>query len=337
MMDHEGGMVAPQAVQRQRQIQRPEPQLIGRSTTVRQIRGFIERTGLTGQIVFLHGESGTGKDLVARLIHERGRGSHRFIVVDCGALTETLAESELFGQVRGSFTDARDRKGLVSLADGGTLFFNEVGNMGPYLQKKFLGILDGQPFRAVGGEADLQVNARIIAATNTNLEKAVRDGRFRADLYHRLTVITFELPPLRERREDIPHLAYHFLKQCANGNGERRFSDQALAVMSEYDWPGNVRELKNVVERVTFITGDVEEINADIVRPHLKGVSTRAFPTFAEAKRQYFIDVLALTGGIQADAAELASISQRQMSYAVRIYQLLDYVARLKHGEIRDA
>src|SRR3989344_3252139 len=209
-----------------RQESRTNPTLIGASQEAVRMREFAFRAASTEHTILLQGESGVGKDQLAELIHFNGRRTRPFVPVDCGALTETLSESELFGHVPGAFTDARTTKvGLVQVADNGTLFFNEVANMSLSLQAKFLRVLEKKTFRAVGGTRETPANTRIIAATNANLELAVRRGELRSDLYHRLNTITFMVAPLRDHSDDIPELAEHFLRQ---EKVSRNFSAEAM-------------------------------------------------------------------------------------------------------------
>jgi DNA-binding NtrC family response regulator len=232
-----------------------EAQLLSQSAVMREV---LERARKVAQSpstsVLLQGESGTGKEVVARLIHDEspGRSDEAFVALNCAALSEGLLESELFGHERGAFTDAREAKrGLLELAAGGTLFLDEVGELGPLLQAKLLRALETTTFRRVGGTRDLAADVRIIAATNRNLEEEVAAGRFRLDLFHRLDVFHLTLPPLRERREDVPQLARFLLDRIAQrlARPAPRLSIEAERVLTAYDYPGNVRELRNVLER----------------------------------------------------------------------------------------
>jgi transcriptional regulator with GAF, ATPase, and Fis domain len=214
--------------------------------------------------VLVEGESGTGKELIANLIHKLSpRRNEPFMEINCASLPEQLLESELFGHERGAFTDAKAQKrGLFELADGGTVFLDEVGEMSLTIQVKLLRVMERMSFKRVGGTRDIKVSLRIISATNRDLAQAVREGRFREDLYYRLKVVPLKAPPLRERREDIEILAKHFLSQynTAFSKSFQGFSEKALRVMQAYDWPGNVRELKNVMERaVLLFDGDLVE------------------------------------------------------------------------------
>lgn len=239
--------------------------VIGDSPAIKRVKNVITKLTSTSALssdippsVLLTGETGTGKDLFARAIHFAGpRSAAPFVHVNCTALPEHLVESELFGHVKGAFTDARtDRRGLFEVADGGTVFLNEIGHMPPSLQAKLLGTLEHRTIRPVGGSRERRVNVHLIAATNRDLEDAVESNQFREDLYHRLRVVQIELPPLRDRPEDIAQLAEHFLAVYANrfGLDARGISTDALNLMRGYDWPGNVRELSHVIESAVLIS-----------------------------------------------------------------------------------
>jgi DNA-binding NtrC family response regulator len=309
-----------------RQHVSPLQRFVGRSKVAQEAREFAERVAKSDLTVLLRGETGVGKDLLAELIHQMGHNGRPFVVVDCGALTESLSETELFGHTRGAFTDAREEKvGLVKAAEDGTLFFNEVANMSLGLQAKFLRILDKQPYRAVGGRIEIQVRTRMIAATNANLEEAVKTRAFRLDLFHRLNVLSFSIAPLRKRKEDIPGLISAFL----NGNAEP-FSRAAMAAMMEYDWPGNVRELMNVIQRATFMSRG-KEIGLKQINPHLTHLTDRPpLPTLYELERNYLRDVLKAAKGVVKTAAEIADIDRRTMSEKIKRFDLEGFVDRLR-------
>lgn len=309
-----------------RQYVSPVQRFVGTSRAAQEAREFAERVANSGLTVLLRGETGVGKDHLAELIHQAGRSGRPFVVVDCGALTESLSETELFGHTRGAFTDAREEKvGLIQAAEDGTLFFNEVANMSLGLQAKFLRILDKRPYRAVGGRIEIQVSTRIIAATNANLEEAVKARAFRLDLFHRLNVLSFSIAPLRDRKEDIPDLISAFL----NGNAER-FSPAALAVMMEYDWPGNVRELMNVVQRAAFMSKE-QEIDLEQIRPHLTRLTDKpSLPTLYELERNYLRDVLKAAKGVVKTAAEIADVDRRTMSEKIKRFDLEGFIDRLR-------
>jgi len=229
--------------------------VIGKSRLITDVYEIVDQVAGTSATALLTGESGTGKELVAKAIHQRSsRRDHPFVSINCGALPEGLLESELFGFERGAFTGASDPKpGRFELADGGTLFLDEVAEMSPKTQVEFLRVLQEREFRRLGGDELIQVDVRIIAATNKDLPKEVEAGRFRQDLYYRLAVVPIHLPSLRERREDIPLLTDTFLQEFARASekAEKRISRDAMEILCHYDWPGNIRELRNVIERLT--------------------------------------------------------------------------------------
>jgi transcriptional regulator with GAF, ATPase, and Fis domain len=219
----------------------------------------VAKVAETESTVLITGESGTGKELIARAVHFNSLRSERmFVTVNCGAIPEELLESELFGHVKGAFTNAvAHREGRFSVADRGTIFLDEIGDMSPNLQVKLLRVLQDRTFEPVGSSTTQSVDVRVVAATNQNLETAIREKRFREDLFYRLNVIPVESPPLRARREDIPLLVQHFIEKGAEGREKTAsFTDSALERLCAYDWPGNVRELENVVERLTILCGD---------------------------------------------------------------------------------
>jgi DNA-binding NtrC family response regulator len=231
--------------------------IVGRAPEMEKLYRIIAKAAHSSHPVLILGESGTGKELVARSIHFSGPYRDKpFIPVDCGSLVPTLIESELFGYVKGAFTGAaQSKEGLLAIADGGTVFLDEVGELPTDLQAKLLRAIQEKEIRPVGGTKQLPINVRILAATNRDLEQAVAQGTFRRDLYFRLNVLSLRIPPLRERRQDIPLLAAHFLERQARASGqERTLADDALKVMLAYDWPGNVRELENCLERGCALT-----------------------------------------------------------------------------------
>ncbi len=235
----------------------PKTRLIGESPEMEQIRQTVEQVARTSMTVLITGESGTGKDVVARLLHERSkRAKQPFIAVNCAALPEGVLESELFGHEKGAFTGATARReGRFELANRGTLFLDEIGEMPIQLQSKLLRVLEGKKFLRVGGVKEVDVDVRLIAATNAELERAVEERRFRQDLYYRLNVIQITIPPLRERREDIPELISFFVLQSSRVHGlpPARFSDEALSFLSSFHWPGNVRQLRNLIEKIVIL------------------------------------------------------------------------------------
>jgi transcriptional regulator with PAS, ATPase and Fis domain len=287
--------------------------------------------------VLLRGESGTGKDVIARAIHaESNRASRSFMNITCTALQETLLESELFGHERGSFTDAKAQKrGLFEMAAGGTVFLDEIGDMTPTLQSKLLRALEEKTFRRIGGTEDIEVDVRMLAATNRDLEKAVQEGRFREDLYYRLNVIPVVIAPLRERKEDIPLLVEHFLTHF--GREFRKpgvtVSTAALEKLAGYRWPGNIRELRNVIERAMllsegtvirpedlllgrFVPGGTEAPRSPVQLPE-EGI------VLEDVERELVRQALERTHGNQTRAAELLGITRDQIRYRMEKFGML--------------
>jgi DNA-binding NtrC family response regulator len=297
-----------------------EREMVGESEEIRSVFDLIDRVAKTSSTVLLYGESGTGKELVARAIHARSaRADKRFVSINCGALPETLLESELFGHVKGSFTGAvRDKRGLMVVAEGGTFFLDEVSETSTAIQVKLLRVLQEREVVPVGGTKPTKVNVRIIAATNADLEKAIREGRFRADLYYRLNVIPISIPPLRERREDVPRLVSHFLGRFTSG--ARTVSDEAMSILADYDWPGNVRELENIIERAVILADGpeitAESLNISIFPERMRkqartgesGVGVAGL-TLEELERRYLLQTLEETGWKKKRAAEILGIN----------------------------
>ena len=277
--------------------------------------------------VLIVGESGTGKELVARAIHRHGRrGARAFVPVNCGALTETLLESELFGHTRGAFTGAiSDARGLFEQAQGGTIFLDEIGETSPALQVKLLRVLQEGEVRPVGGTRMLKVDVRVLAATNAELEEAVAAGRFRQDLFYRLSVLVIRVPPLKARREDIPLLVERFLQNaCGRAGRLVALAPSALEPLAAHDWPGNVRELENTIERLVLtarghaITADDVQFGTSLAearppRPDLEGRLFDGLPTLDELERRYLLHVLGQVGGNRTRAAEALGIDRRTL------------------------
>ena len=304
--------------------------ITGRSPAMVELYKEIARVAPSRSTVMIIGESGTGKELVARAIHKHSpRAERPFVAVNCGALTETLLEAELFGHVRGSFTGAvADRKGLWEEAEEGTLFLDEIGETSPAMQVKLLRALQESEIRRVGASRTVKVNARVVAATNRDLEREVKAGAFREDLFYRLSVVTLAVPPLRERRSDIPLLAEKFLSWAAVGTGKRpRLSNVALSALVAYDWPGNVRELENAIEYATLRTRGAEvlpeDLPAKLQTPELRNRSASArspltalyadLVSLDELERRYLIYVLEAVGGNRTRAAEILGIDRRTL------------------------
>jgi two-component system response regulator PilR (NtrC family) len=314
--------------------------IIGRSEAMLQVFKMIETVARTNSTILLTGESGTGKGLVAQAIHFHSlRREKPFVALNCGALPENLLESELFGHMRGSFTGAdSNKKGLLEVAERGTVFLDEIGEMSAVLQVKLLRVLQERRFRRVGGLEELQADIRVIAATNQDLAKLITDGKFREDLYYRINVIPIALPPLRERREDIPLLAEHFLAKYNEQMGKTisGVSHDAMDLLLSHDWPGNIRELENVLERAVALEA-TPAILADSLPPTVRGDTTRAAGPSAEALPDsgfdleahvkeieigYIAEALKRAGGVQVKAAELLGMSFRSFRYYVKKYNL---------------
>jgi DNA-binding NtrC family response regulator len=306
--------------------------LVSKNARMVEVFELVREVASQRSTVLVQGESGTGKELVARAIHFSGdRGPRPFVAVSCAALAETLLESELFGHEKGSFTGAvAQKKGKFELADGGTLFLDEIGDISPKLQVDLLRVLQERRFYRVGGSAEIQVDVRVIAATHRDLEAEVRDGRFRDDLFYRLNVINVRIPPLRERREDVPLLAQEFLDRLSHELGREvsGISDDALRLLMDHDWPGNVRELENAVERalVTCKSGVlVAEDFAFLQRPGAvagPGLGLPAGLTLQEIERQYIVATLQRTQGNIKAAADALGIDRSTLYEKIRRYEI---------------
>jgi len=316
--------------------------ILGRHASVDELREFITRVAaIPRPTILLLGESGTGKNLVARTIHYSSPHSQgRFVEINCSALPSQLLEAELFGYQKGAFTDARESKrGLIEVADGGTLFLDEIGDLSKELQAKLLNFLESRTFRRLGGTEEIEVSQRVITATNRHLQTAVRAGDFRADLFYRISVATHNLPPLREIKEDLPVLAEHFR---ATFNREfrkdvKRISDEALAILQAWEWPGNVRELRNVIERAMIFAEGPELQAKDL--PDLSSVEIVQGPaaatddgmytiprgvTLADAEKEYIRQTLAGCDGSVQRAAEILGISRKNLWEKRKKHGLLD-------------
>ncbi len=303
----------------------PETQLIGNSPAMRRVMELIEMVAPTDTTVLISGESGTGKELVARAIHAASPRRHMpMVVIHCGALTETLLESELFGHERGAFTGAHYRKkGKFEIADGGTVFLDEISDISLKTQTDLLRVLQEKEIQRVGGTQWIKVDFRCIAATNKNLEDLVKAGTFRPDLYYRLKVFAIDLPPLRERREDIPLLADHFLKKLATAMNRPvpKLSPAAVDLLLAYDWPGNVRELENAVERALVI-GRGPEIQPEDFPFQLQPAARSAGRTLEEVERAHIERVLRETDGNLSRAARILDIDRTTLYNKLRRYGL---------------
>ena len=303
--------------------------VVGRSPAMVEVYKTVARVAGSRSTVLIEGESCTGKELIAAALHRHsGRPAERFVAVDCGSLTDTLLESELFGYVRGAFTGATsDKKGLFEEANGGTIFLDEIGDIGATMQAKLMRVLQEYEIKRVGAQEWIKVDVRVIAATNRNLEQLVQRGTFREDLFYRLKVVTVALPPLRDRREDIPLLAEHFLRRFAERNGKQisHLTPEAMTLLTEYGWPGNIRELEHCIERaVALASGHVlaPEDLAPELRSSLEATLHRGSPTLEEVKRRYLAHVIAETGGNISRAATILGVDRRSLYRMLRRYGL---------------
>ncbi|HVK87455.1 MAG TPA: sigma-54 dependent transcriptional regulator [Kofleriaceae bacterium] len=303
--------------------------IVGASPPMQRVFEVVDQVAPSKATVLITGESGTGKELVANALHQRSpRTSGPFIKLHCAALAESLLESELFGHEKGSFTGAMARKdGRFSLADGGTLFLDEIGEISPSIQVKLLRFLQEHEFERVGGTQTIKVDVRVIAATNRNLSEEVAKGRFREDLYYRLNVVSLEMPPLRERRTDIPALAKFFLDRYAKENAKtiEGFAPETMELLAAYDWPGNVRELENAIERAVVLTTR-SQIEPKALPPNVRPRATPAgMPVIPgskleEIERYAILETLKAAGGSTSKAAEILGISVRTIQYRLHQY-----------------
>ena len=306
--------------------------IVGKSDLMLRLFDTVAQVAPSRSTILIQGESGTGKELIAKAIHANSpRRDKPFIPVNTGAVPSDLLESTLFGHVKGAFTSAvSSKKGLFEAANGGTLFLDEIGTMGLDMQAKILRVLQDKRFMHLGGTQEIQVDVRIVAATNVNLQQAVRDGRFREDLFYRLNVISLELPPLRQRREDIPLLAAHFLKFYAeeNGTSERVLAPDALRILIDYEWPGNVRELENAMERGVVLSTE-STIPAELLPAQLTGGTYTAsildhrpdaslFDLMEEIERRIIADRLERCHWNQTEAAEFFKIPLSTLNQKIK-------------------
>lgn len=299
--------------------------MIGASPKMLEIFKTVARAAMSNSSVLITGESGTGKELIARAIYENSqRRTKKFTAVNCGAFTDSLLESELFGHTKGSFTGANEnRKGLFDEADGGTLFLDEIGDISPQMQVKLLRALQEGEIRPVGSNESHKVDVRVIAATHRDLQNMVSTEKFREDLYYRLKVISLEIPPLRERIEDLPELTSYFLAKYSNKNGKRisHLTDSAVDRLKNYTWPGNVRELENTIERIVALTNstqiDLDDLPQEIKNPVLKSAKPTNAREFTEDKaslenleKRHILEVLAQVRYNKSKAAEVLGIDR---------------------------
>ena len=314
---------------------------------------MIETVAAVQSTVLITGESGTGKELVARAIHDLSpRAQKPFVSVNCGAFTETLLESELFGYVKGSFTGATaNRKGLFEAADRGTIFLDEIGEMSPAMQVKLLRVLQERKVRPVGAHEELEVNTRVIAATNRDLSAMTRDGSFREDLYYRVSVIPMELPPLRERGQDITELAEHFIeKYCTQQGRQMTISGPAMRLLESYSWPGNVRELEHTIERAVALerTEMIQperlpeqvtnysqtRITSELQLPE-DGINLTAH--LDQLEKTYILEALRRTDGNQTNAAELLKMSVRSLRHLLDKHGIRGLTAQMRDERRTDS
>lgn len=310
--------------------------IIGKSAGMREIFDMIEKLSESDVAVLIVGESGTGKELVARAIHFSSlRKNKPFMAQNCSAFNESILESELFGHVRGAFSGAiSDKKGLFEVADGGTFFLDELGEMSPALQAKLLRVLQDGTFIPVGATQERKVNVRVVAATHRNLAEMIKQGKFREDLFYRLNVVKVNLPPLRERKEDLPLLIEHYLNTLCEKNKitRKQLSSEALQALLEYSWPGNVRQLANELERVIIMSGKTQEIVLDILSPEIKS-GLKVASEFATAEgnlkealnaveREMILSALKKTKGNRSEAARVLGISRSNLLTKIQEYQI---------------
>jgi two-component system, NtrC family, response regulator HydG len=308
-------------------------EMIGNSEAIKKIFSIIEQVAEKDSTVLICGESGTGKELVARAIHKKSlRSVGPFIKVNCGALNENLLESELFGHEKGSFTGAiRQKKGRFELADKGTLFLDEIGDISPAMQVKLLRVLQDGEFERVGGEEVIHTSVRIISATNKDLNKLIAEGKFREDLFYRLSVIPINLPPLRERREDIPALVKHFITKSTAKNRQetKKIDNEGLKFLLEYPYPGNIRELENLIERLCVITNN-NLIEPELIARHLNGnISTENYSglpleeAMSSFEKNMIITAMKKSNGVKNQAAKMLGIKTSALYYKLEKYGLI--------------
>ncbi len=330
-IEHKKLLMENPSLRRQMELKGGADPLIGKSRAMQKIFQTIEKVAPTDSTVLIYGPSGTGKELVARAIHQHSlRKDKEFVAVDCSALVETLLESELFGHVKGSFTGAVQTKhGFLELANGGTFLFDEISNLSLNIQAKLLRVIQEREFIKVGSEKRIKVDIRIIASTNQDLKQAIREGKFREDLYYRLSVVPLNLPSLKERREDIPLLVEYFLERFAKKSKKpiQGISSEAMELLLDYDWPGNVRELKHLIERI-IILEDGPIIQADnipwFIHKHHQDLplSDEKIATLNELEKQYIRLILKKTKGNRSQASELLGINRKTLLEKIKKYDL---------------
>jgi DNA-binding NtrC family response regulator len=322
----------------------PGTDMIGSGPAMQRVFELVKKVAPANASVVITGESGTGKEVVARAIHSLStRKEKPFVALNCGAIPHTLIESELFGYERGAFTGADQRRlGNFELAHGGTLFLDEIGELPLEMQGKFLRVLEERRFRRLGGKSEVEVDVRVICATNRDLKEEIKRGRFREDLYFRLHVFTIHLPPLKERREDVPLLVQHFIEKFNAETGKRvqGVSPGAMAILHDYAWPGNIRELRNTVERAMILTDgemiDEEHLPPDM-RPTRPGAAMLRVPLglqLRDVEKEYILASLQKNGGNKARTAELLGISEKTLYNKLNRYAA---IARDRAGEVGQA
>jgi DNA-binding NtrC family response regulator len=329
-LEHRKLQMENRLLKRELRIQHDTRKVVGRSPKMEEVYRLVHRVAACDSTVIIFGESGTGKELIAREIHfASNRVDGPFVSINCGALPESLLESELFGHVKGSFTGAvRDKEGLFAVAHGGTFLLDEVGETTPVIQVKLLRVLQEREIIPVGGTRPISVNVRLVAATNADLDKKVEEGSFRADLFYRLNVIPIHIPPLRERREDIPLLVDHFLKRY-DPAGKKKIVPEAMEILLRYPWPGNVRELENIMERMVILH-DKDLIAPDDVPPRIR--AERAGPeieeidvsslTLEELEKRHLLRVLEHTGWQKRKASSILGINTSTLYRKLQRYGL---------------
>ncbi len=306
-------------------------ELVGQSDEMKEIYKTIEAVAPTDASILVYGQSGTGKELVARALHEKShRSDGPFVAVNCAAFPKDILENELFGHEKGAFTGSlKEKAGCFELADGGTLFLDEVAEMESDTQVKLLRAIESQRFRRLGGKDEIEVDIRVLAATNRDVHEALREGEFREDLYYRLSVVEIYLPPLKERGNDVHLLAHEFLQEFSEEHGKEAqgFTDEAMKFIQAYDWPGNVRELKNAVERAVIMSGE-GEIPLEAVRPRAaeqRRASEVRIPigdSLEEARSKMILQTFASTGGDRSRTADILGMDEEELGE--RLLKLLD-------------
>lgn len=306
--------------------------IIGESKVILHIMDLVRRAARTDSTILIYGESGTGKELIAKSIHELSpRNDNAFMAINCGAIPENLQESELFGHVRGSFTTAHaDKKGLLEVADGGTIFLDEIAEMSASTQVKLLRFLEDNELRRVGENITRKVDVRLIAATNKNLDEEIEKGSFRSDLYYRINVIPLRTPPLRQRKEDIPLLAEHFIqKYNPQPGGIKKISKRAMAMLTNYDWPGNIRELENIIQRAIALSTDTDEITPEFLPENLterdSNNHSEQTNTLLQVEKEVILKTLRRMNGNKRKTAEELGISKATLWRKLKRFSSQDF------------